>query len=117
MPKRTHTEAPKISPSAATDGSGAVLRELYDLHRTAEFLGWDGGTHAYKAAVEKFNVAAWNHVPMLLDELQKARETIANVSARLEPVDITRASKPSMAQAISACRVMCDRHQNTDSTT
>lgn len=94
----------------ATEGSGAVMRQLYDLHQTAEFLGWDGGTNAYHAAVEKFNVHAWNHVPMLLDELSRARETIANISARLEQVDITSASKPAMAQAISACRVWCDSH-------
>lgn len=49
----------------------------------------------------------------MLNELARARETIANISARLEPVDITSASKPQMAMAISACRVWCDRYQNT----
>ena len=52
----------------------AQITHLSKLHARAENLGWDGGTDAYRAAQELFNVAAWNHGPMLLDELRNRIE-------------------------------------------
>jgi hypothetical protein len=66
-------------PESKPESMLKLIGDIQSLHRTAENLAWTWNTKAYREAQERFNVAVWNHGPMLFSELG-IRLTKENVS-------------------------------------
>ena len=60
-----------------------VIQQLRDTHKAAKDAAWEGGIQRRAANLEVFNVAAFNHLPYLMDRIDEYRKAIDSLQDRL----------------------------------